>query len=209
MKELNLRLVVEIERSEGPDPFRDISIGVNPQSSKSRGYIGRLIGSSDWPKGPAPIVYLYLWMNRDPAKQLAKVGTPGDLLRAFKPQDLFYVGERKSLSNFKNGWLPGIPDKRKHDRSGDSRYHWLGFAHRRQIYAVIYKLPSNPDYKIDQKRRSLEYLVANDFLDRYKDDRRVLERGREYQRHPGWIRSNDVIRDAKWIVADIKSRFGI
>ena len=172
-------------------------------------YFGQPLAERSWPNGDGPIIYLYFWLNRNPANPVARVQTTKDKRTAFSPPDLFYIGERKKLSNFANGWVPIPPGKRVYREDYDSRYHWLPSAQNRQIFAVIFGLTAGRKYGLTEKRRSLEFLVAKDIRERYTHDRRVLEKARRHDQHPGWIRSSDVKDDARWILDYVNCSFGI
>ncbi len=156
-----------------------------------RTYSGNPIAPKTWPTGKAPIVYLYFWLDRELDKRQDE----------FEPDDLFYLGERASVSHFRRGWIPGRKDE---------RYFWLPRAQNRRVFAVIYELPLASKYSRQDKRRSLEYFVARALVDRYgMHHKRFLRFTGRFDFRVAWLRATDVKRHAQSILEDLKSCYGI
>lgn len=207
-----LKLAVKTAQFNHDTRIRDLS--GDPPDPKFKEwphhYLGAPIEPFVWPEGTHPIIYFYFWLNRNPANPPVPVETEEHIRKAFEPADLFYMGQRRTLSLFSHGWKPKGNRSGDYNKHEDLRYHWLPSAHGRQIYAVIYELPVRRKYKeLNEKRMSVEYLVATNIRERYANDRRVLEQTRRLDRHPGWVRSTDVKHDAQWILDDLKACFGI
>ncbi len=175
-------LIIDVNCSKGPDPD-------HPEWRLT--YVGKPLVPSAWPTGKAETLYFYFWLGKECPERPA----------VFSPNDLFYFGERASVSYFKRGWVPG----RK-----EYRYHWLPRAQNRRVFAVGYRLPSEPGYSRQDKRRSLEYFIARDLVERYGDrHKRFLQFTGRFDFRVAWLRANDVKRDARRILADLKLRYGI
>ena len=137
--------------------------------------------SVDWPTGKNPLLYFYFWLPK----------TALERPTAFSPDDLLYMGERGSVRNFRNGWSMG---------KYSSRYHWLRSCQGKRIFAVLFKLPET--YKRQDKRRSLEYCVARELVDRYGDThKRFLKFTGRFDFRVAWLRAKDVQRDARRVLA--------
>ncbi len=180
-------LILDVNFSKGPDPERKLDRFKHWKFK----YFGTPIAPNAWPTGKPPIIYFYFWM--DP-KSVARPPV-------FGPDDLLYLGERAAVKCFKHGWEPGHKVK---------RYHWLPRAQSRRIFAVMYELPRASNYARQDKRRSLEYCIVRELVDRYGERYKkfLLFTGR-FDFRVAWLRATDVKRHAQLILEDLKSSYGV
>ena len=169
--------------------------GSAPKTPKlaPRMYAGELLPKQNWPRGHNPILYFYFWLPRNAITRPT----------VFKPDDLFYTGERQCAKNFRRGWLP------PGTRGKESRYPWLPKAQNRRIYAVAYELPSHSSYDEPDKRRSIEYFVARDLIDRYGMTTNIFKFTGRFDFRVGWLRATDLRTYANEIINDLKISFGV
>lgn len=193
MKKYELKL--EVKHSKGPDPH------ITKWRNK---YFANLISPRSWPTGRAEVIYFYFWLN----------GDSGNRPTSFRPDDLFYMGERSAATNFKRGWVVG----RKRGSKKDRRYRWLPHAQDRRVFAVVYELPPPPKFSsnketqracMERRRRSLEYFVASDLVHRYAHEADILAFTGGFTFRVAWLRAGDVRSHAQWILKDLKSTYGV
>jgi hypothetical protein len=187
-------LTFDVIHSKGPDPYK--------KKWRNFKYFATPVPPQTWPKGEAAIVYFYFWLKKS-------VQQPS----RFSPNDLFYLGERAWLSNFKNGWTIGATERI------DSRYPWLNHCQNRRVFAVAYELPSAGKYNCkgadkllgvrNDKRRSLECFLAMDLIARHGATTKILDFTGGYSFRVSWLRASDLIRDAKVILKDLSSSYGV
>lgn len=156
-------------------------------------YEGSPIQGHSWPDGELPIIYFYFWLENGASKRP----------KVFTADQLFYVGERTTASQFYRGWRPPIKNGK------DERYRWLPKAQNRRVYAVAYELPSRSGYHRTHKRRSLEYFVAKELIDRYAKDTAIFAYNGRFDFRVSWLRAADVQRDAKSLLAKLNSSYGV
>jgi hypothetical protein len=193
LKKLELQL--DVIHRKGPDRF--------VRHWQKFMFFGKPVSPATWPSGRNAILYFYFLIDKSAAGP--------DVIR---PDDLIYMGERAMLSNFKNGWEVG-PIKKQ-----DSRYKWMHHCQNRRLLAVAYELPETGNYTCQEnddklvrncmgKRRSVEWFAMLDLLKRYGARSEIFRYAHGFTLNVRWLRSRDVIEDAKRILKDLRSSYGL
>jgi len=188
-------LDIEVIHRKGPDRFK--------RHWRTFQYFGRPVPPYTWPSGENAIIYFYFLLDES-----------GDRLSVFRPDDLIYMGERAVVSNFKNGWV--IPER---TQDKDFRYPWMHHYQGRRFRVVAYELPASGKYTCElhdklhpvckAKRRSVECFVMLDLLKRHGARTEIFRHAKGFTLRVRWLRSGDVIEDAKSILKDLRSSYGL
>lgn len=143
----------------------NVSWCLTKKSAKNTGTVVRSsTGSNCWPQGNDPIIYLHARLGKGGLETIKRAGTSSQTpIISLSPKDCLYVGERKSETDFRNGF------------QGASRYKWLkDLGPGQHLISLIFRLGGN-QYKDsgtgkNRDRQSLEFILVWHYLQKYNAD---------------------------------------
>lgn len=118
----------------------------------SRGYGQVRAKGETWPCGNEPILYAhFLTLSHAGGASIPQFGS--GKAPVFRPDQLLYIGERRTLSNYYDGFK-------------QNGYNWLAAIPDSMICSVYW--PLEPEFSVDNDRKTLEAMVYNDLFQRYQ-----------------------------------------